>query len=366
MRTAAAPATGSWRSNLASLFLGIICALIMAEIGVRVLWPRLSAKPTLNDRPPFYYAYETSDAVDDQPYQVPKPANVFRITAIGDSFTFAPYLQFDDAFPERLERMLNLNDPRKTQLRAEVVNFGRWGASTRSEVAKTVRAVEEGTDLVLLEITLNDPQLTDYEPKNPRLRGKYIFGELKITPQHTPLLYHWRTLGLIASRIHNSQTKESYIRYHRSLFYEKETWDTFTEALVQIQGVCAAAGVPLAVFIFPFVHYSFDAQYPFHDVHKKLSDFLAAQGIQHFDLLEAFQHAAPERLVVIPGKDLHPNEVAHRIAAEQIYLWLETRQLIPQPLRIKNKYKNRARRVKAGDPRPNSTHISAPITAPTP
>jgi hypothetical protein len=39
--------------------------------------------------------------------------------------------------------------------------------------------------------------------------------------------------------------------------------------------------------------------------------------------------------------DRHPNEIAHRMAAEQIYLFLEKRKLIPQELVIQEKFATR-------------------------
>jgi len=43
----------------------------------------------------------------------------------------------------------------------------------------------------------------------------------------------------------------------------------------------------------------------------------------------------------LPGKDSHPNEIAHRIAAEQIYLWLERIDLLPKEIVIREKYRKR-------------------------
>lgn len=45
------------------------------------------------------------------------------------------------------------------------------------------------------------------------------------------------------------------------------------------------------------------------------------------------------------GKDPHPNEIAHRIASEQIYLWLENLHLLPKEIVIKEKYRKRTKRL---------------------
>ncbi|MCX6115883.1 MAG: SGNH/GDSL hydrolase family protein, partial [Proteobacteria bacterium] len=69
--------------------------------------------------------------MQDYPHAVLKPANVFRIAAIGDSFTFAPYMQFTDTFPKKLAQMLSLN-PGNRQV--EVINYGVPAYSTSHEI----------------------------------------------------------------------------------------------------------------------------------------------------------------------------------------------------------------------------------------
>ena len=65
------------------------------------------------------------------------------------------------------------------------------------------------------------------------------------------------------------------------------------------------------------------------------------KNILHVDLLYAFNGLPHNRLQVLPGQDSHPSEVAHRIAAEQLYLWLEYYGLIPKETRLAKKYRQR-------------------------
>ncbi|MBN2121090.1 MAG: hypothetical protein JW734_08595 [Candidatus Omnitrophica bacterium] len=75
----------------------------------------------------------------------------------------------------------------------------------------------------------------------------------------------------------------------------------------------------LVVVIFPFL-YDFD-RYPFAQVHKKISDFCKSEGIYSLDLFPAFSKYKESQLWANPT-DHHPNEIAHRIAAEQLYRFL--------------------------------------------
>jgi hypothetical protein len=57
--------------------------------------------------------------------------------------------------------------------------------------------------------------------------------------------------------------------------------------------------------------------YPFEEIHRKLDDFLRQSGILHVDLLPVLKGRRSESLWVYPV-DMHPNEVAHGLAAEAI------------------------------------------------
>ena len=70
------------------------------------------------------------------------------------------------------------------------------------------------------------------------------------------------------------------------------------------------------VVTFPFLQ-NLGPNYPYADVHEKLNAFWTDQGIPHLDLLETYKPFKPSQLVV--GKyDAHPNEFAHKKAAEAI------------------------------------------------
>jgi hypothetical protein len=64
-------------------------------------------------------------------------------------------------------------------------------------------------------------------------------------------------------------------------------------------------------------------------------------GVPVLDLSAMYQGIPLERLQVIPGVDRHPNEIAHRMAAEKIYLWLESQEMIPEQHKIKDKFATR-------------------------
>lgn len=93
---------------------------------------------------------------------------------VGDSFSFAPQMQYDDSFSKRLERLLNANatDSPKSP-RAEVINLGVPGHSTVHEVRTVEEALKLSPDLVLLQITLNDAELRPFNMEPVEFQRKF-------------------------------------------------------------------------------------------------------------------------------------------------------------------------------------------------
>ncbi len=313
----------------------VVAALAIFEVAVRLLVRDAGVTRPHSDRPAFYYAQEGSRVLHDYHYTREKPAGVFRVLAVGDSFTYPTFMQFDDAYPKRLERMLNLSAPQDRKLKAEVLSLGKKGESTKSEARFLKRAIKLNPDLVLLQITLNDPEQLTFLQKVQKYPGRYSYGELKITPENHPILNHWKSMAFLAKRIHNSRTLPSLIEYYQEMYTDPKSWKGFASALRAIKTITDNHNVKLAVVLFPLFYTELDDNYPFREVHQKIGGELAKLGVPILDLFEAFRGIPPQRLHVILGGDSHPNEIAHRIAAEHIYQWLEQQSLIPPELRIK-------------------------------
>jgi hypothetical protein len=322
---------------LVSIF-GIIVALVIIEIGFRMFYDFSPRRAQWSDRPDFYFRAEKSSTLQDYYYSPVKPSGTFRIGVAGDSYTFAPYMQFTDTFPKKLEQMLNLND---TPKKAEVINYGVPAYSTSHEVALVERAVNEQADLVLLQVTLNDAELKPYVPTGITADQKDEFGEIVFSPRTEILVSYWKSLGFVLTRLHNQRTHDNYKNYFISLFENKRGWATFTKSVESIQEICKSKNVELAAVIFPLFGVPLDEKYPFRELHEKIGKYFAEHGIKTLDLLKSYENLPIERIQVIPGGDRHGNELIHRIAAEKIYSWLESQNLIPTELKIKYKYSER-------------------------
>lgn len=319
-------------------FFGVFVALLMVEIVFRAAGLFSTPAKKWSDRPEYYFKDQAASTIQDYSYSEEKPGDVFRISVIGDSFSFAPYMQFTDTFAKKLEQMLNLND---TSMKAEVINHGVPAYSTSHEVAVAQKAAKMKSDLVILQITLNDPEIKGHRPSEIRPDQHDPFGELQFTGWQAKVVKHWRSLGYVLTRLHNQKTHNMYRDYFLDLFENKRSWNAFKKSFEDIQKVCADNNMRLVAVIFPLFGLPLDKNYPFYPIHEKLAQYLTDRSVQFVDISKAYDDIPLERLQVIPGVDRHPNEIAHRMAAEEIYQWLVSRSLIPEELTIRDTYSER-------------------------
>ena len=77
--------------------------------------------------------------------------------------------------------------------------------------------------------------------------------------------------------------------------------------------------------------FGLDDDYPFTDIHDSLHRLLEEAGLAYLDLLPEYRGMDMNRLEVVPYKDPHPNEIAHRIAAEHLWEYLAEKGFVPGP-----------------------------------
>jgi hypothetical protein len=201
--------------------------------------------------------------------------------------------------------------------------------------------LEEGADLVILQITLNDPEVKAHRPTGITENMPDRFGALKLTGTLGWLSRHWRTFGFAMTRIHNTQTHNAYIDYFNDLFQNPRSWKPFVDSMSAIAASAKSANKPIVAVVFPLFGLPMDDNYPFYPIHEKVSGLLTSLSVPHLDISGIYKGIPLDRLQVIPGVDRHPNEIAHRMAAERIYLWLEEQNLVPAELRVPEKFATR-------------------------
>lgn len=336
------PVRDSWRVKLLLIVFGLAISLLFIELAFRIARPAIVEHAKWEDRPTHWYLPESSLEPRDFYYSPHKAPGVFRIVVVGDSFTYGGKGQFDDAFSKRLERMLNLNNK---QPKVEVLNWGVPGYSTAQEAWLVKRALSEyEPDLILLEVTLNDPELQPYRITHPYQKAD---GEIELS---SPLFRYWQSLGFVASRVLNSLSYRDYEKYYFDLYSNEEAWGRFAGAMKHIVGMTEGAKVPFMAVVFPLFSHPIDENYVFKPLHEKIDALLAGLTGNWVDITAEYNGIPPSRLQAIPGKDSHPNEIAHRIAADAIYAKLAELNLIPDEVRIK-KLRSKGRNLSQPLPR---------------
>lgn len=79
--------------------------------------------------------------------------------------------------------------------------------------------------------------------------------------------------------------------------------------------------------VFPIFDSPLDRRYPYRDLHAKIGDTAREKGIRSLDLLSAYEGMDFRSLQVAPA-DPHPSALAHRLAAERIFEYLEAEGLL--------------------------------------
>jgi hypothetical protein len=234
----------------------------------------------------------------------PKPAGVRRVLSLGDSFAWGAGVEFEDAYPQRLERALT----RRRGGTWEVVNLALPGMATVDHAAQVEKEGEAyAPDVVLLGFVLNDSQ--DAVAAEAQRAEDWV----KNPP---PAPGRSRLFGLVRTRLWATAENRRRVSGYRSMYDDRAPgWTATRKALKSIGAWSRQHGVPFVVAIFPLFGNPLDDGYPFAEEHAKIAAAATEAGARVVDLLPSYRGLRWDLLVVNGAADEHPNEIAHRIAA---------------------------------------------------
>ena len=284
----------------------ILFFLVSAEVAVRIVGAH-------RPRPTGYAPVDTNRRFArpvnarghrDLPRAVPKPPGVRRVLSLGDSFAWGASVEFEDAYPQRLERALT----RRRGETWEVVNLAMPGMATVDHAAQLEKEGEAyGPDVVLVGYVLNDSQ--DAKAAEAQRAEDWVKNPPP-SPGRSALL------GMVRTRLWATAENRRRVAGYLSMYEDKAPgWIATRQALKSMGAWCRQRGVPFVVAIFPLLGNRLDDGYPFTEVHAKVAQAAAEAGARVVDLLPAYRGLRWEGLVVNGAEDEHPNEIAHRIAA---------------------------------------------------
>ena len=302
------------RAEVALLLFSILFFLAGAEVLVRLLGlaePRPSGYAPVNTRRRGM-APTNSRGYRDHERAVAKPPGVKRLLSLGDSFAWGASIEFEDTYGQRLERHLG----KRRHEAWEVVQLALPGMNTVDEASQLH---EEGLaydpDLVVVGYVLNDSE--DSEAAEARRAREW--AEEKREKREPRFLDRFALFRLVGSRLFATAENRRRIAGYRSMYRpDSPGWVAGRKALKLMGNLCTEKGIPLVVVIFPLFANPLDAGYPFTDIHATVSEAASLAGARVVDLRPAYAGLRWELLVVDGAADEHPNEIAHRIAADVI------------------------------------------------
>src|SRR5437773_3825831 len=235
------------RGDIALLVVGLLAALLLAEGAVRGLReadPRTGYAPVNTKRRP---GPTNSQGYRDLERGPAKPPGTHRAVALGDSFSWGTRVEFEDAWPQRLERGL----ARQRGEPWEVVNLSRPGMNTVEQVEQlATEGLAYDPDVVVLGYCLNDSEddaaaevrrARDWEEqaRERRARGRRLVDR--------SALYR-----LVSERIRALRENRRRIAAYRSQYAPGYAgWVAGRKALGRMAELCQERKVPLLVTIFP-------------------------------------------------------------------------------------------------------------------
>lgn len=246
----------------------------------------------------------------------PKPAGRLRIMVLGDSFSEGQGVKEADTASRVLGRLLEERAPG----RFEVRNCGRR-ATDFPDLSQTLEEILPfEPDLVVYALVLNDAE----QPEGFRARQDYV-NDWILDRQNPPEAlgpppvnpWRWRLFDFVGGRLAAWRIGRETTRWYLEMWSDANPgWRRTQERLREMDRRLRQRGARLLVAPWP-LFVGLEAAYPFAPVHETIRRFCLREGIAHHDTLTSFLGRRSSDFWVHPV-DRHPNEIAHRLAAEAL------------------------------------------------
>ncbi len=245
----------------------------------------------------------------------PKRTGILRVLVFGDSFAEGQGVKEGDTLARQLGRLLDERAPDRFEVRSAArrgLDFPELGAAFDTAVAAYA------PDLVVYTLTLNDA----VQPPEFRARQAFV-NDWILDRQHPPddpaepSPYRLRVVDFVRSRVEALRVGRATTEWYLDMWSDRNPgWRETRERLLSMQRDLGARGARFLVAPWP-LFVGLEGGYPFLPAHREIERFCLASGIAHHDLVAAFRGRTSAELWV-HAVDHHPNEIAHRLAAEAL------------------------------------------------
>ena len=295
--------------------MALVTALVVAELVLRLLpGPASSYRFPAVDPQRSWLAPGVRRG-DGYPVAWPKQPGVFRVVTVGDSYTWGDGVYPEDTYGARVVGRL----AHRMSSELEWLSWSRKGWNTFQELWWFRRELDLlDPDLAILGFCLNDAEPFDAEAlaEIQAPLGRLLTSRPETEPGGLLVLQRlWTGIGNLADR-------RRLRRYYHSLYESGPGWPESQKALRAFSKLTRERSIPFLLVIFPIFDSQLDPRYPYRDLHDTVRRAAEEAGIRVLDLLPYYDGVDARRLAVRPFTDPHPNELAHRIAADVIVDYL--------------------------------------------
>jgi hypothetical protein len=247
----------------------------------------------------------------------PKPPGVRRVVVLGDSFTEGQGVKEDDTFPRVLERLLEGAEPERWEVR----NCARRATDFPALFRIFEEIESDQPDLLIFAIVPNDAERSEeFEARQSYVndwiinRGRMLIGR----PDERLGFFQSRLLALLEDRLESYRIGRETARWYHDMYGPANAlgWQRTRGYIREMNERLRRRGARLLLVTWPLL-VGLDGTYPFEDVAAEIERLCLTSGIPRHDLLPVLRGRPSESLWVHPV-DMHPNEIAHRLAAESL------------------------------------------------
>jgi len=250
------------------------------------------------------------------PEAPPRREGVRRVVVLGDSFTEGQGVREDDTYPRVLQGLLEKDEPG----RWEVLNCARRATDFPELYRLFDTCLALQPDVLVHGMVLNDGERSpEFEARQSYLND-WITNQARMAEQPEPSFgpLRPRVLALVRDQAESWRVGRESTRWYRDMYGPPNAagWARTQGYLRGMDRRVREAGGRFLVASWPLL-VGLDGRYPFEDVDGTIAAFCASAGIPRVDLRPALSGRRAETLWVHPV-DMHPNEIANRIAAETL------------------------------------------------
>jgi lysophospholipase L1-like esterase len=287
----------------------------LRDAATRRRFSDLPGLESASERAPFAVEFQYNELHFRDREPASKSPGVRRIVLLGDSFTEGQGVREEDTTARVLERRLNEAGPG----RYEVRNCGRRGHDFPKLAKAFEKVLPYEPDLLVYAMVPNDPERSaSFEAARVEM-DDWIVDRRRVADPERPLAppTGLRLLAFLREQEETRRISRTSTKWYRDLYGppNAEGWARTEGHLREMQAQLQRSGGRLLVATWPLL-VELDA-YPFADIEGRVAAFLDQARIRRHDLRSALRGRPAETLWVHP-LDRHPNEVAHRIAAESL------------------------------------------------